>query len=165
MVKKFVLYCGAAIMGIVAEGVLSGVFTVTDVIGEGMKGSIEDGSHVLINRLAYGFSHEEKPSVGDVVAFGTNVYSEEGEGSILVRRVAASFGDTVEIRDNIFYLNGRPYEKYMSEAALMEPMERIVLKENQIFVLCDNRKASMDSRNEAIGIIDSRECIGRVCFK
>lgn len=165
MVKKFVLYCGAAIMGIVAAWVLSGVFTVTDVMGEGMKGSIEDGSHVLINRLAYGFSHEEKPSVGDVVAFGTNVYSEEGEGSILVRRVAASFGDTVEIRDNIFYLNGRPYEKYMSEAALMEPMERIVLKENQIFVLCDNRKASMDSRNEAIGIIDSRECIGRVCFK
>ena len=165
MFKRFVLYLISAAAGVAAAWVLSGVFAFTTVTGSGMEGSIDDGSVVLINRLAYGTDHSEKPEVGDVVAFGSDVYGEEGEGSILVRRVAGSFGDAVEIKDNIFYLNGKPYDEYMSEAAHMEPMRRTVLGRNEIFVLGDNRRSSMDSRNEAIGIIDSRECIGRVCFE
>ena len=68
-------------------------------------------------------------------------------------------------KDNIFYLNGKPYEKYMAEAVHMDPIDEIKLGDNEIFVLSDNRKSSMDSRNEAIGVIDSRDCIGRICFK
>lgn len=165
MFKKFVLYMMAAVLGVAAAFACSGIFTITEVMGSGMEGSIESGSSVLINKLAYGIDVDGKPEVGDVVAFNCDVYGEDGEGSVLVRRVAASFGDVVEIKDNIFYLNGKPYDDYMSEAAHMEPMEKRTLKEHEIFVLNDNRKSSMDSRNEAIGIIDSRECIGKVCFK
>lgn len=165
MVKRLVLYITAAVMGISAAFVLSGVFEVTVVTGSGMEESIEDGSRVLINKLAYGADSDKRPEIGDVVAFNCDVYGEEGEGNILVRRVAGSFGDMVEIKDNIFYLNGKPYDEYMSDAAHMEPMSRTMLKDHEIFVLSDNRKSSMDSRNEAIGILDSRECIGRVCFE
>lgn len=165
MFKRIVLYLIAAFAGVAAAFACSGAFAVTEVTGSGMEGSIESGNSVLINKLAYGINGEEKPQVGDVVAFSCDVYGEEGEGSVLVRRVAASFGDSVEIKDNIFYLNGKPYDDYMSQAAHMEPMEKRTLQEYEIFVLSDNRKSSMDSRNEAIGIIDSRECIGKVCFK
>ena len=35
---------------------------------------------------------------------------------LLVRRVAGGPGDKVEIKDDIFYLNDKPYEKHMVEA-------------------------------------------------
>lgn len=165
MFKRFVLYLLAAILGILAAVAFSGIFAVTSVMGSGMEPAIKDGSRVLINKLAYGINNEKKPELGNVVAFNSDVYGEEGEGKILVRRVAGSFGDVIEIKDNIFYLNGRPYEKYMTQAAHMEPMAQRKLNKYEIFVLSDNRKSSMDSRNEAISIIDSRECIGKVCFE
>lgn len=165
MIKKFVLYFVSAVVGVAAAFTVSGILSVNVMTGSGMDGSIEAGRPVLINKLAYGTDGRERPDVGDIIAFKCDVYSEEGEGSILVRRVAGSFGDTVEIKDNIFYLNGKPYEKYMSEAAIMDPMEKIVLGDGQLFVLNDNRKYTMDSRNEAVGIVDMEDCIGRICFK
>ena len=165
MLKKMLLYLLSAGIGILSAVVLSGVFTVTTVMGSGMEPTIDDGSKVLINKIAYGADKNKNPEVGDVVAFGSDVYGEEGEGAILVRRVAGSSGDVVEIKDNIFYLTGKPYEKYMAEAVHMDPIDEIKLGDNEIFVLSDNRKSSMDSRNEAIGVIDSRDCIGRICFK
>ena len=124
----------------------------------------ENGENILINKLAYKSFTSEKPQVGDVVAFGSDVHGEEGEGSVLVRRVAGGPGDKVEIKDDIFYLNDKPYEKHMVEAVHMEPMGEVTLGKDEIFVLSDDRSSSMDSRNEAIGIIDIGECIGKVCF-
>ena len=132
MLKKIVLYLLAALAGIGSAFALSAVFTVTAVMGSGMEGTADNGSHVLINRLAYGADGEEKPQVGDVVAFRSDVFGEEGEGSILVRRVAGSFGDVVEIKDNIFYLNGKPYEEHMYEAAAMEPLKKTRLGQYEI---------------------------------
>lgn len=165
MYKRGFLYCLAAAAGVAAGLILSAFFTVTTVTGSGMEPAMENGSKVLVNRVAYEGMERAVPRVGSVVAFKSDVYGEEGEGSILVRRVAGSAGDVVEIRDNIFYLNGRPYQEYMAEAVHMEELGPIRLGKGEIFVLSDNRKSSMDSRNEAIGVIDVRQCIGKVCFE
>lgn len=165
MYKRFMLYVMSAILGVTAALAVSAVFTITTVTGSGMEPAMTDGSKVIINKLAYCGRDAAMPRVGSVVAFKSNVYGEEGEGSILVRRVAASAGDVIEIKDSIFYLNGKPYDEYMNEAAHMEPMKETKLGSHEIFVLSDNRKSSMDSRNEAIGILDIRDCIGKVCFR
>jgi len=165
MWKRVILYGLAAVLGICAAAALSAVFMVTTVMSSAMEPAIKEGSAVLVNKLAFCAKGTAPPQVGSVVAFHCDVYGEEGEGNILVRRVAGSAGDTVEIKDDIFYLNGRPYEKYMKEAVSMEDMAERILGEHEIFVLSDSRKSSMDSRNEAIGILDFRECIGQVCFE
>lgn len=159
MYRKICFYAAAALLGIAAAVLTAAVFMIMTVRGSGMEPAINDGDKVLINKLA------DAPAVGDVVAFRSNVYGEEGEGSILVRRVAGSSGDTVEIKDNIFYLNGKPYDKYMKEPAAMDNMNKIHLSNDEIFVLSDNRKSSMDSRNEAIGVLKSSDCVGKVCFE
>ena len=164
MVRKMVLYLTAALMGMLAAVALSAVFTVTSVTGSGMEPAVKNKENTRINKLAYKSLTSEKPQVGDVVAFGSDVHGEEGEGSVLVRRVAGGPGDKVEIKDDIFYLNDKPYEKHMVEAVHMEPMGEVTLGKDEIFVLSDDRSSSMDSRNEAIGIIDIGECIGKVCF-
>lgn len=165
MYKRFALYVAAAVLGVACAVAASAVFTITAVSGSGMEPAIADGSKVLVNKLAYHGKDAAVPEVGSVVAFRSEVYGEEGEGSILVRRIAASGGDMVAIKNNIFYRNGEPYEEYMDEAVHMEPMDEVKLADYEIFVLSDNRKSSMDSRNEAIGILDIRDCIGKVCFQ
>lgn len=165
MIRKMLLYVLAGAAGIALALVLSAVFTVEEMTGSGMEPALSDGDHILVNRLAYGKAHDPAPAVGDIVAFRCDVHGEDGEGGILVRRVAGSSGDVIEIKDNIFYLNGSPYEEYMSEPADMMRMKKTKLGENEIFVLSDDRRASMDSRNEAVGIVDIRECVGRVCFR
>lgn len=164
MYKRFAFYVMMALLGIASAMAVTAVFTITTVTGSGMAPSLPDGSRVLVNRLAYHGKDAATPQVGSIVTFQNAVYGEEGEGSILVRRVAGSAGDVVEIKNNTFYLNGKPYESHMSEAAPMEPMEKRKLGQHEIFVLSDNRQSSMDSRNEAIGVLDVRDCIGEVCF-
>lgn len=177
MYKKVVLYGITAAAGILAALAVTAVFTMMTVRGSGMEPALYDGDKVLINKLAYaGFAGEEAkdaaggmqgniPSVGDVVAFRSSVYGEEGEGSILVRRVAGVAGDTVEIKDNMFYLNGKPYDEYMKEPVSMDDMAKIKLLDDELFVLSDNRTSSMDSRNEAIGVLKIEDCVGKVVLK
>lgn len=162
MMKRGILYFASAVAGIMCAVLLSGIFTVTENMGSGMQPAVESGSTVLVNRIAY---RDEIPQVGDVMAIHNCVYGEEGEGSILIRRVAGSQGDTIEIKDDVFYLNGMPYTDHMKEPVHMENIEKYRLKKGQVFLLSDNRKASMDSRDEAIGIVGMRDCIGKVCFK
>ena len=163
MFKRIGLYGAAALAGVICAVIFFGIFTITTVTGSGMEPALADGTPVLINKLAYRAGDSE-PKVGQVVAFPSDVYGEEGEGKILVRRIAGVPGDVIEIRDNIFYRNDRPYTEYMAEAVHLEDMERTQLGENQLFLLSDNRKSSMDSRNEAIGTVSLKECIGKVCL-
>lgn len=165
MWKRVILYGSAAILGITTAVCLSAIFTVTTVMSSAMEPAIKEDSVVLINKSAFCAKGTAPPEVGSVVAFHCDVHGEEGEGNVLVRRVAGSSGDTVEIKNNIFYLNGNPYDKYMKEPAAMADMPKRTLGEHEIFVLSDNRKSSMDSRDEAVGILDFRECIGQVCFE
>ena len=165
MWKKILLYGFAAVMGITSAAGLSAVFMITEVEGCAMEPAIKEDSTVLVNKLAFCTEAVEAPEVGSIVAFHCDVHSEDGEGSVLVRRVAANSGDTVEIKDDVFYLNGQPYAEYMNEPAAMEDMPARTLGKHEIFVLSDNRKSSMDSRNEAVGILDFRECIGKICFR
>lgn len=165
MYKRLFLYAAAAALGVAAALAVSCVFAIATVTGSSMEPAIKNASVVLINQLAYELERSDAPAVGSVVAFKSDVYGEEGEGHILVRRVAGAPGDVVEIRNDIFYLNKKPYQEYMTEAVHMEDMGPVRLGENEIFVLSDNRKFSMDSRNEAIGVLDISECVGKVCFE
>lgn len=162
MIKKAVLYIAAALVGIMSAYLLSGIFMLTEMTGDGMEPSIENGSDLIINKIAY---RKAKPQTGDVVALKNHVYGEDGEGSILVRRVVGSEGDSIEIKDDMVYLNNSPYTEHMQEAVHLDDMKKIVLKKDEMFVLADNRKADLDSRDEAVGIADIKECIGRVCFE
>ena len=74
MVRKMVLYLTAALMGMLAAVALSAVFTVTSVTGSGMEPAVKNGENILINKLAYKSFTSEKPQVGDVVAFGSDVH-------------------------------------------------------------------------------------------
>ena len=127
-----------------------------------MAPAIQKGERVWINKLAYLFG---EPRQGELVAFHCDVYSEDGEGSTLVKRVAATEGDSVEIKDGAFYVNGRVYNEFAEALVYMEPMKKVTVKEDEVFVLSDDRSAALDSRDRAVGMLKISELTGKVCFK
>ena len=164
MWKRIVAYGTAAVLGIVCAVGFFSVFTIIRVTGTGMEPAYEAGSHVLVHKLAY---HKKMPQIGDVVAIRHQVYSEDGEDSILIRRVAGHPGDRIEIRNNVFYRNVKPCPssaKTMPEDVVMEDFYPRTLGKGEVFLLCDDRRSFMDSRNEAIGILTVEDCIGKVCM-
>lgn len=157
-----ILLISAGIIGIITAVMAACMFDIMKVQSDSMEPSIYNGSKVVISRMAYFFG---KPKPGDVVAFSCEVYSEDEEGSILLRRVAASEGDKVEIRDGNLYVNGKLYEGYESNGVYLDPMEETTVGKNRVFVVSDTGLAVLDSRNQAVGQLRKDELQGKVLFK
>ncbi len=144
------------IIAIIAASLLLNIFThVTPVVkyyGSAMSPSISSGQILLLSKT-------QKVKQGDVIAFYYN-------NKILVRRVVATGGQQVNI--DIFgnvSVNGtvldEPYleAKSIGQNSVELPYD---VPAHSVFVLGDNRAASMDSRLKEIGAIAEDRIIGRV---
>lgn len=103
--------------------------------------------------------HSREYHTGDVIAFQCDNLS-----AVLVKRIAAGEGDTVQIIDATLYVNGEAsplYEKGSFErAGLLERRTR--LASDEYIVIGDNTAESKDSRNTDIGIITKEKIIGKI---
>ena len=88
-------------------------------------------------------------------------------GDYYVKRVIAAAGDTIEIKDGNVYLNeeilDEPYiqgRTFVQEGAVRYPL---TLEEDQLFVMGDNREASMDSRT--FGAVGKRQIKGKILLQ
>ena len=83
-----------------------------------------------------------------------------------IKRIIGVPGDDVCIKDGRVYINGQiirdVVDDYILEAGLAA--EPVILRENEYFVLGDNRNNSLDSRNSEIGVVSDEEIFGRVIF-
>ena len=83
----------------------------------------------------------------------------------MIRRIVAIPGETVQVRDGIFLINGTPRpgdEEFLyitDEGTIASPL---LLDENEYFVLGDNTNSSEDSRSASIGTVLPSYMIGKV---
>lgn len=133
----------------------------SNVVGQAMSDTLNNGDQVLINKFVYVISN---PKAGDVVVFLPN---GNEKSHYYVRRVIAVPEDTVQIKDGAVYVNGVLYNEKI-EVASMEDAgiagEEIKLGENEYFVLGDNRNNSEDSRYANIGNIKKEHIVGQAWF-
>ena len=90
-----------------------------------MRPTLLEGDVVLVNRLAYDFKlplsdtalvRLGEPQRGDVITF-----SSPKDGVRLIKRLVALPGDTVELRNEVLWINGQSVE-YGGAQELMEPI-------------------------------------------
>lgn len=134
----------------------------TSAVGQSMAETIYNGDSILVNRFVYAVSD---PKPNDIIVFRPN---GNEKSHLYVKRVIGVPGDTVQIVQGIVYVNGEVFDEAVSVPSIEEPgiaMEPITLKEDEYFVLGDNRNNSEDSRFANIGNVRKEYIIGKVWFR
>ncbi|OPX98100.1 MAG: Signal peptidase I P [Syntrophorhabdus sp. PtaB.Bin006] len=126
-----------------------------------MEPTLLIGDHLLVNRLSYvvkvPFSdivllNLGSPTRGDVIVFRYPMDRSKD----FIKRVIATEGETVEIRNKIIYVNGKkiddPWGVYLDEEIVpkfFSPKDNlgpIKVPKDCVFAMGDNRDRSLDSR-------------------
>ncbi|HEX8171155.1 MAG TPA: signal peptidase I [Thermoanaerobaculia bacterium] len=181
------------LMILVVSSLRSALADWNDVPTGSMKPTIQEGDRVVVNKLAYDLKVPfttidivkwGDPKRGDIV-----VLFSPADGVRLVKRVVATPGDRVELRNNQLFVNGKlarqsesativPSEEYGNTYVVDEDlyghMHKVMLTPEipalrswgpevvppgKYFVLGDNRDNSNDSR--FIGFIERRRIVGK----
>ncbi len=153
------------VFGTFAAVLLAAVFVFsvgmrTNVIGVSMEPTLYNGQQILVNRFGYKLT---SPKKGDVIVFLPN---GNQNAHYYIKRVVALPGETVQIIEGQLYVDGVPednetYDK-MEDAGIAE--NEIVLKNDEYFVLGDNRNISEDSRSGNIGPVNRDTIYGKAWF-
>ncbi len=127
-----------------------------------MDPALESGDRVLVNKLSY---FRAGPSVGDLVVFLPPAASAtSGTDDIadieLIKRVVAVGGQTVQGIGGGLFINGSPIvEEYLDPSVWTRPFLRVLVPDDHVFVMGDNRSNSRDSRQ--FGPVPTDNVIGR----
>jgi signal peptidase I len=157
------------------------LFQAFYIPSESMVPTLEVGNRVFVNKLAYDIGDVGR---GDVIVFenpdpaevpdrgvvggflhwlGEGIGVAQPENEDFIKRVIALPGETIEIRDNVVYIDGmRLDEPYLTPEARLHngdypPTE---VPEGSLFVMGDNRGNSADSRY-GLGFVPVDRVVGR----
>ena len=138
------------------------LFRIIIVSGSSMYNTLIDGDYLLlVSNVFY-----KNPEYGDIVVASKDSFDN---GSPIIKRVIATEGQTVDIdfEQGIVYVDGvalqedYTYTPTNVEEGMQFPL---VVDDGCVFVMGDNRNGSKDSRNPEIGLIDTREILGKAVF-
>ena len=126
-----------------------------------LRPSVVSGESMAPTYSSYGFNfcrllafRHREPRRGEVV-----VLRWGGERWMLLKRVLAFPGETVEFRGGVLYIDGRPLdEPYVKFPSDWDSPPKTV-PEGRIFVMGDNR--SMPMRNHVGGLIARSRLVGK----
>jgi signal peptidase I len=148
---------------IIAFGFIFAFGMQVKVIGDSMEPAAYNGQTVLVNKLIFKIFGPKKD---DIIIFLPN---GNANSHYYVKRVVATPGDKVQIKDGNLYINGSLQDKDKDSYDKMEDAgiaaNEIKLGSGEYFVLGDNRNSSEDSRSANIGIVKTNMMIGKVWYK
>ena len=137
-------------------------FRVIVVSGDSMYSTLMDGDYLLLlSKIFY-----QEPQQGDIIVASKDSYDD---GAPIIKRVIATEGQIVDIdfENGIVYVDGLPMdEPYINNLTTRAEgvLFPLFVEKGCIFVLGDNRAVSKDSRHPEIGLIDTRQVMGKAVF-
>ena len=125
------------------------IATPVRVNGSSMYPTLKGNEIMLLNKL------------GHINRFDIVVLKIDGREDNLIKRIIGLPGETVEIKDNDIYINDKKIEDKYGYGVTYN-IDKVTLKEDEYFILGDNRKISLDSR--VFGTIHKDEIKGTTNF-
>jgi len=183
IIKEIVSWLGIIIITFALYLIIdSTIIAKAQVEQSSMETTLFEGQQLIVNKLSYSFG---KPKRGDIIIFfgdgeKGNFFEElarscrnrfsfgdhdEEEKERLVKRVIGLPGDEVDIKDGSVYINGEPLnEPYANGTTYPGNVDLpIIIGENELFVIGDNREVSWDSRD--FGPIEFKQVEGKAIFR
>ena len=138
------------------------IFRVVVVSGTSMNMTHLHGDYLLLLSNTF----YANPQQGDIVVISKDSFDN---GSAFVKRIIATDGQTVDIdfEAGIVYVDGVALEEpYVNTPTNVSGGVQfpLTVEEGCIFAMGDNRSISKDSRYPDIGLIDTREILGKAIF-
>ncbi len=122
------------------------------VEGDSMSPTILSGDYIFIDRISHYFKNFSR---GDII-----VVNPRSDVARIIKRIIGLPGETIQISNNEIKINGRKLKEDYIPADFKTLGEvNLKLKNDQFFVLGDNRELSNDSR--IWGILPKDKIIGR----
>jgi len=123
-----------------------------------MEPSFYAGQFVFVNKLAYRLGEPER---GDVVVF----HNPRNTNEDYIKRIIGLPGDQVEVHDQTVWINGQPLLEDFPHNPINpnEYVPPVLVGENQLYVMGDNRPNSSDSR--VFGPISQDLAVGKAWLR
>lgn len=130
------------------------VFNFILVKGDSMNPKYKNNDFMFLNKIIYSFKPIRR---GEVIVL-------KYINNDLIKRVIGLPNDKIKVENGKLYINNKEVkENYINSYTASYDFDEITLKDNEYFVMGDNRYNSYDSRN--FGTIMKNNIIGRVEFR
>jgi len=166
MIKKTLLFFWEIIKILIIAGIIVlpiryFLFQPFIVKGDSMVSNFQSGDYLIIDELSYRFSD---PNRGDVVVFKYPLDTTQR----FIKRVIGLPGETVDISGGKVTISKDGNTKVLDESHYLPNLKtdgtvHVTLKDNNYFVLGDNRQFSYDSRRW--GILPKEDIIGKAFMR
>lgn len=126
-----------------------------------MEPTLNVGNSYLVNRMTTYFGENKGLVYEDIVVF---THEEEFKtDDFIVKRVIGLPGDSIEIREGQVYRNGEAItEDYVQNKDFSFFMTEIMVPDDRVFVMGDNRSNSHDSRFWEIQTVSFDNIVGEM---
>lgn len=132
------------------------------VKGASMEPNFYDHEYLIIDEVSYRFG---EPDRGDIAVFK---YPSDPK-QFFIKRIVGLPGETVEIKNgnvivyNDFSPDGAVLEEPYLDGVTTIGQKKVTLRDDEYYVLGDNRNSSLDSRT--FGPVNEDYIVGRVWFR
>ncbi len=120
-----------------------------------MQPTLYTDEYVFMEKVTYWFRH---PVRGDIV-----ICSFPDSHESFVKRVIGLPGERISVEDGMLYIDGVPNYDYFS-GSHNEDMAQLIVPDNSVMVMGDNRNESRDSREPSVGPIPYDKILGKAVF-
>lgn len=135
----------------------------TVVRGSSMVPTLHDGDQLIVYKLLYFFKTPQKGDI--VVVYVPEEMRNDKNEKLYIKRVIATEGDKIEVKDKTVYLNGKALNEpnVIKEGRPYPEIDEITVPQGCVFVMGDNRVNSRDSRE--LGCIQYKDIKGKAIFR
>lgn len=160
--REIIDWTKTIVISLVLAFLIVQVIKPTIVSGESMYPTLNDRDYLILNRMAYKFGDIDR---GDIIVFKSDLRQDNGKTKDLIKRVIAIPGDHLIIKNSQVYINGEVQnEPYIHNEYTSGDID-VVIPQNEVFVMGDNRENSRDSRSSDVGLVNEDDIIGEVMIR